>query len=74
MSNRKRQDSDNNTLLKLGAVGVGLYILYHILKPPTTPQDSPKEIYRCGNCTGVIVGRPLNCPWCKVQINWNGVP
>jgi hypothetical protein len=64
------QKSGTNPLIKLGAIGVGAYLLYKILKPANRTEDSPKEIYRCGNCTGVIVGRPLNCPWCGVQIDW----
>lgn len=68
------QKSGVNPLIKLGAVGVTLYLIYKILKPPTKPEDTPKHIYRCGNCTGVIVGRPSNCPWCRIQLDWSRFP
>lgn len=63
---QKTMNDDDDALIKLGALGVGLYILYKIL----SPNEPNKEIYRCYNCNGVIVGKPDSCRWCHVEFNW----
>lgn len=59
------ENDEVDELIKLGAIGVGLYLLGKILNPKQN-----KEIYRCGNCNGVIVGKPKYCRWCHVEIDW----
>lgn len=73
MSNGRRQESGTDTLIKLGAIGVGLYLIYKMLSPPQPDAQNSKELFRCGNCGGAIVGRPKNCAWCHVQIDWSNL-
>lgn len=68
MTNRSDGD-DTDILLKLAGIGVGLYVLYKLL----VPSETSKEIYRCGNCNGVLIGRPDYCRWCHVELDWEGV-
>jgi hypothetical protein len=68
----KGNDDIINYLIKLGvviaAVVVGLYILIKLLIP-----SKSKEVFKCGKCGGVIVGRPESCRWCHSEIDWSGV-
>lgn len=64
------KDDILNTLIKLGfivaAIVVGLYILFKMIAP-----SKNKEVFRCGNCGGAIVGRPESCRWCHSKIDWS---
>ena len=45
----------------------GLYILGQAL------SKNKVNYYRCWNCNRVLVGKPQTCPYCKVELTWEGL-
>ncbi len=44
----------------------GLYILGQSI------SKGKVEYYRCWQCNRVLVGKPQYCPYCKVELFWEG--
>lgn len=54
----------NSDTLLLILIMIAAYIIYKTLFADI------KDVYRCGNCKGIIIGKPENCRWCNDKIDW----